>query len=440
MHTVTNLSVLCLSLFLLVSCGGGGGGDTSTNTTTSTLISPAGGTAASKDGKLMLEFPAGALTGENTITIKKLAPEDVPSEFDGLEGDAYEFGPDGLTFDVPVTLTLESDEDVVTADGEVGGSLAFLISNGEADLFILDELENVINEVAGTVTTSGKMSHFSTVVRTKTFVGLEAKLALAAPDTAFKDVVFEVDFTLTLSEDFIEFLESHNTYAASGKDTVKEVDIASKAIVPGVNNANFLCTDIGAGSAGINATIEVTLAGSTPSPFERHSDLVARIKVISKVNCVGSDASTNEYHETDPTGDMIATAFNINTVDDPPAATDITAVDVTMDGDDIVGKITFAGDAEAYNNATTDKFPVSLQFHPIAGGPFPEVFFDTKTKIKTSNGGTAISYEFSGNCLTFRIGGLDLADMQGIRASTFPYIFDMSGTLEYTDEVTSPGY
>ena len=77
MQMVTKLILLSLSLFLLVSCGGGGGGGSSstTSTTTPALITPDGGTVTSKDGKLTLEIPAGALTSENTITIKKLAPE-----------------------------------------------------------------------------------------------------------------------------------------------------------------------------------------------------------------------------------------------------------------------------------------------------------------------------------------------------------------------------
>lgn len=113
--------VLCItSTLLLAACGDGdtntpaGTGGTSSNNNNNT---PEPGTAsedvtATEGGEVALDdgagvnIPAGALSDDTEISIESSEPDDSLPDFDSIQGLAYEFGPDGTTFDVPVELTL----------------------------------------------------------------------------------------------------------------------------------------------------------------------------------------------------------------------------------------------------------------------------------------------------------------------------------------------
>ncbi len=60
-----------------------------------------GGAVASSDGNLQVAVPAGAISGNVTITV---APAEAPAA--GAVGSVYEIGPSGTQFAMPVTLTL----------------------------------------------------------------------------------------------------------------------------------------------------------------------------------------------------------------------------------------------------------------------------------------------------------------------------------------------
>jgi hypothetical protein len=64
-----------------------------------------GGEVALDDGA-GVNIPAGALSDDTEISIESSEPSADLPEFDSVQGLAYEFGPDGTTFDVPVELTL----------------------------------------------------------------------------------------------------------------------------------------------------------------------------------------------------------------------------------------------------------------------------------------------------------------------------------------------
>ena len=69
-----------------------------------------GGTVADKSGKVSLAIPAGALAEDTDISLK------VGAQANGSAGDVYDFGPDGLKFLKPATLTLKGDGITVPAD------------------------------------------------------------------------------------------------------------------------------------------------------------------------------------------------------------------------------------------------------------------------------------------------------------------------------------
>lgn len=135
---------------------------------------------------------------------------------------------------------------------------------------------------------------------------------------------------------------------------------------------------------------------------------------------------------------LVGSAGNV-TCEDPnntldPALT-ITGAQFVQDGDEIVVTIMFEGDAEAYEQATTDSFPFAVQFRlkeDTSG--YPEVFFGEKGKLKVSGGLLqVVSHEFSGNKLTIRVKGRTLDDVKGVQVSTFVFAGGSCQDLLFSD-------
>jgi hypothetical protein len=310
---------LFLITFLLTACGGGGGGGDSSGggsssggesgTTSETMITPAGGTATSTDGKVTLVFPAGALASENTITIKNLALEDVPSEFEGLEGDTYEFGPDGLNFDVPITLTFEPDENPIKADGEIGATFLFPVTNGDGPLAILDGVEHSIDTVAGKITVSALMNHFSeskmadfevTVSSTEpSSAGPTMGINLVAPSTVVVNDPFQVEFELEISQ----FLDSIDTIQVSHEDQSSNPPLVTdQGKVYLQENftrgfVNYTCTEV---TPAANVILRIGwLFEDDENPLTvvfpfAHTRFAGNITVAATIDCVADDGSGNE--------------------------------------------------------------------------------------------------------------------------------------------------
>lgn len=71
------------------------------------VITPAGGSFSLLDGTVLLDVPAGAVPANTRITVTALTEG---TAFEGaVPGTVYKFEPDGLEFDLPVTLTLAYD-------------------------------------------------------------------------------------------------------------------------------------------------------------------------------------------------------------------------------------------------------------------------------------------------------------------------------------------
>lgn len=87
-------------------------GDSPTEPLAQRTIGPSGGELRA-DG-VVLAVPAGALPSETRITVERASPSQLPSSVGAradsiVPGTLYDFGPDGLVFDAPATLTLEYD-------------------------------------------------------------------------------------------------------------------------------------------------------------------------------------------------------------------------------------------------------------------------------------------------------------------------------------------
>jgi len=173
---------------------------------------------------------------------------------------------------------------------------------------------------------------------------------------------------------------------------------------------------------------------------------VYRVQPAKCVASSGTSDTSSTSSSTLPPVDEETSSFNLVgspsdvTCEDPdntldPALT-IAGATFVQDGDEIVVTITFEGDAEAYEDATTDKFPVAVQFRLKEGGPYPEAFFGDKGKLKVSGGLLQIvSHKFSGNTLTIRLKGRTLEDVQAVQVSTFVFA---GGTCQ--DLLFSDGY
>ena len=79
----------------------------SSNGGSATITPSTGGTVATADGKVVVEIPAGALAGTAPveITVTPAAVGD-PADESMIPGSVVEFGPDGITFEKPVTIKL----------------------------------------------------------------------------------------------------------------------------------------------------------------------------------------------------------------------------------------------------------------------------------------------------------------------------------------------
>ena len=95
-----------LLLLALGACGGGGGADNGTSPPAGTVIGAAGGTVTGPNGVTVV-IPAGALATDATIAIEQLSagsPALPPGT--AVSGPTFSFTPHGITFAVPVTITL----------------------------------------------------------------------------------------------------------------------------------------------------------------------------------------------------------------------------------------------------------------------------------------------------------------------------------------------
>ncbi len=165
--------VVVAVVLLVAACGGGeGGGETSADTPTdstndrvggadiedtggtdsggdtvieATIVGPEGGTVDLPGGGTLV-IPEGALAEDVEITVAAI--EDPESELFMVVGPFYEFGPEGLVFSMPATVTVPYDPGAVPPDGAVvlawssGGGWEFLTAMVEEGEMISAQLDH----------------------------------------------------------------------------------------------------------------------------------------------------------------------------------------------------------------------------------------------------------------------------------------------------------
>src|SRR6056297_1769209 len=99
-----HLATVCMAVAALATIVGCGGGDDG-GIQRGTLIGPTGGTIESGDRNSTVEVPDAAIDAPQRFTVESVAN---PQADPGLvEDTAYRYGPEGWTFDAPVTITIE---------------------------------------------------------------------------------------------------------------------------------------------------------------------------------------------------------------------------------------------------------------------------------------------------------------------------------------------
>ena len=134
------------------------------------VVTPsAGGVVRSADGRVTIEVPPGAVSADTTVTIRAAA--DDPADALLVPGSAYELGPDGITFAVPVTLTIAYDAARIPAEVQ------------EGDLRIAKRVAPSWSEVAGSTVDTAAHAARAELTGFSTY-GVRAKSAASSLDAS----------------------------------------------------------------------------------------------------------------------------------------------------------------------------------------------------------------------------------------------------------------
>ena len=136
---------------LLAGCGSGSGGTSASSppATVTQTVGSAGGTVSLPAGKVSLTIPPGALSTDTPITVTAVSNA-------GSAGAVYQFGPSGLIFNQPVTVTLSLDSSLLPPGTNVQD---LILSYVDDYLEILTDVQ--IDSANSTIT--GKATHFSNI-------------------------------------------------------------------------------------------------------------------------------------------------------------------------------------------------------------------------------------------------------------------------------------
>lgn len=241
-----------------------------------------GGTLVSRDSLVMLTIPAGALSAATPITITSIDPQNLPTQFAGLDiAGAYDFGPHGTTFAVPVTVTVRSGQQVVQTDSSLQFTPENLFTVGGDSLESLDSLRMEMR--ADTLLVSGQMSHFSPVVESRRNGSLTATLS-GVPDVSEVGVVFGTKLLVTWIETLpsgqlrnLRWDTEYDAVPVRGS-SINSDDFTATSAVDFEGLIPFICAETGTGAA----VVEVTLIIGTPGSLGHRE----RFFIYKSLECV----------------------------------------------------------------------------------------------------------------------------------------------------------
>ncbi len=136
--------------------GTGGGIDEAPVIDYAGTVGASGGIIEARNGRVVLAFPAGAVSEDTDIRVSPLVNVGVPG---AITPTAHDFGPDGATFGAPVTLTLEYDEADLPAGIDEAADL-FILGTSHTTGELVPVAGSTVNAAANTV--SAPIDGFST--------------------------------------------------------------------------------------------------------------------------------------------------------------------------------------------------------------------------------------------------------------------------------------
>ena len=184
--------LLALILMLLPGCGGKG-----VLLVEAQVSATQGGSVASRDGKIILEIPPGALTEDTVVSIRVLSEDEWTDDIIDLSpvGPVYQLEPDGLIFQEPVIVKLALDSSlyiIETDRAEITVPLLYSSrSNSQPEL--LQGMETIVGPEEAYI--QGNTTHFSIVYKTRGTV----ELRMRPGEVNFEncaDVYFKADISI----------------------------------------------------------------------------------------------------------------------------------------------------------------------------------------------------------------------------------------------------
>ena len=242
--------------------GGGGGGSAAGITPVSAYLTSSGKftedvTAESEDGKVELYIPEdtigknkfGALLSSISIVEQENPPD--PPQKSNVVGLVYDFGPDGATFDPPVSLTVEYTKSKIP-DGVAEENLVVAYWDEDADEWV--ELEGTVDPENNTVTV--EISHFTDF----TVLAYTRPASFDITDLSINPTEASVEETVTISVIVTNAGDLTDTYEVILKMNGSEVEVEEAEVIGGESETvSFRVTLSAAGTY----TVEIaSLSGS----------------------------------------------------------------------------------------------------------------------------------------------------------------------------------
>ncbi|MEZ0310790.1 MAG: hypothetical protein ACAI38_03395, partial [Myxococcota bacterium] len=156
---------LCFAVLSALACSDDKkNNDDDQDTDEGTEVGPAGGQVVADDGALTLDIPPGAVAENVRITITSHGPDGGEASFPGIPTVAtYEFGPEGLTFALPVTVTAVLPGVAVTTGDNTRVPMVIALTHGSGVADINPRQHLSVDIDAGSTVHTTEISHFSGV-------------------------------------------------------------------------------------------------------------------------------------------------------------------------------------------------------------------------------------------------------------------------------------
>jgi len=275
-----------------------------------TVTAAAGGTVESPSGDAALVIPAGALPEDTEITIKGLDGAGLPSPAD-LGGAAYEFGPDGLQFTVPVTLSLTLADKVPSEKKAV---LAVLDGDKWVEVTGSGEKDGVV---------SGAVTHFSTYVIL--FVGDKTIVTtLECQGYVFEACGGDPEGEWTIKDLCLEAEIGENPFAdkpeCADQTYQMSIDFEGYIRIEGDNTFEALMTPVGSMLVELDDDCLNSIGGGQMAPADLCTELGKNMPncayAAGKCSCSGPVEMGDDEPATPETGTWSTSGTNLLTTDD----------------------------------------------------------------------------------------------------------------------------